>query len=453
MALRKALRDKPPTLLHNPSNESLFVDLTQVATAPAAIISKTIFYRDPAEREEISRILGHLPMIRQARANRRKHKSVTPRGGVAGGQNPEGLSVAPAPRSARSEIVQPQLQQSQNAAPGGPSRAAGTPRQPPSGGKEATLATRGPPAVPQKAWTADAPRASSAMGTPRRHVDLAEQDAPSRSATPRADLPPRAATSMGHHPQEALPPRAATSMGHHPQDALPPRAATSMGINSGSPVRASTPRQATPRASPNPPATPRKVAANTGSAEKMAPERSSKDADWYKASAKIAAGGARLGFAGMPLDDEVPKLNEQAMEELKQRNLDKMAEVGIDPDGMTASDILRLLYARKGGSSYKLMNEEAEKKLTVRVKTPLCVPTVLREQAVQEVKNARDMPTHFVHDCLDKWEIETLAEVCRSMKHFDEEFAGQRSHYTTQFSARDWLGKFNRKKYVRPPTR
>lgn len=160
-----------------------------------------------------------------------------------------------------------------------------------------------------------------------------------------------------------------------------------------------------------------------------------------------------MGFAGMPLDDEVPKLNEQAMEELKQRNLDKMAEVGIDPDGMTASDILRLLYARKGGSSYKLMNEEAEKKLTVRVKTPLCVPTVLREQAVQEVKNARDMPTHFVHDCLDKWEIETLAEVCRSMKHFDEEFAGQRSHYTTQFSARDWLGKFNRKKYVRPPTR
>ena len=28
-------------------------------------------------------------------------------------------------------------------------------------------------------------------------------------------------------------------------------------------------------------------------------------------------------------------------------------------------------------------------------------------------------------ECLDRWEIETLAEVCRSLKHFDEAAVGR----------------------------
>ena len=37
--------------------------------------------------------------------------------------------------------------------------------------------------------------------------------------------------------------------------------------------------------------------------------------------------------------------------------------------------------------------------------------TVLNERALQEVKAARDKPADLVDECLDRWEIETLAEV------------------------------------------
>mmetsp|Transcript_43382 Transcript_43382/g.94265 ORF Transcript_43382/g.94265 Transcript_43382/m.94265 type:complete len:387 (-) Transcript_43382:37-1197(-) len=176
------------------------------------------------------------------------------------------------------------------------------------------------------------------------------------------------------------------------------------------------------------------------------------DEAWYQQALKTAAASARLGFAAMPLEDEVPLKKDREEAEARKRYLGKLAEVGIDPEGMTAGDILRLLYARDSSTTYKRMNKEAQKKLLVRVRTPLCMRTVLKERAVQEVKAARDKPAELVHECLDRWEIENLAEVCRSLKFFDEEAAGQVSTYLRSYGRRQYLESYNRKAYVRPPT-
>eukprot|EP00913_Durusdinium_trenchii_P010820 g10149.t1 len=142
---------------------------------------------------------------------------------------------------------------------------------------------------------------------------------------------------------------------------------------------------------------------------------------WYQQAMKTAAASARLGFAAMPLEDEVPVRRDSEEAAARTRYLRKLAEVGIDPEGMTAGDILRSHGARDSSTTYRRMNKEAQKKLLVRVKTPLCMRTVLKERAVQEVVAARDKPAEQVHECLDRWEIDTLAEVCRSLKYFDEE--------------------------------
>lgn len=173
---------------------------------------------------------------------------------------------------------------------------------------------------------------------------------------------------------------------------------------------------------------------------------------WYQQAMKTAAASARLGFAAMPLEDEVPVRRDSEEAAARTRYLRKLAEVGIDPEGMTAGDILRLLYARDSSTTYRRMNKEAQKKLLVRVKTPLCMRTVLKEWAVQEVVAARDKPAEQVHECLDRWEIDTLAEVCRSLKYFDEEAAGQVSTYLRSYGGRQYMEPYKRKAYVRPPT-
>jgi len=154
----------------------------------------------------------------------------------------------------------------------------------------------------------------------------------------------------------------------------------------------------------------------------------------------------------MPLADEVPRVDEKAMQEMNQRQLDKLAEVGIDPEGLSATQLLQLLYARREGTTYAQMNKEAQNKLLVRVKTPVVFRGVLHEEALAEVKRARDLPATEIHDCLDKWEIDALAEVCRSAKHFDEDLAGPATNYTRQFGGRRYRETINRKKYKRPPT-
>jgi len=65
-----------------------------------------------------------------------------------------------------------------------------------------------------------------------------------------------------------------------------------------------------------------------------------------------------------------PEDEKKAQTEATQRVIEKLAELGIDPEGMSATDILRIFYARGSGSTYWLANREAEKRLNIRASTP-----------------------------------------------------------------------------------
>ena len=414
--LQKALRDEEPVLLHSPSDDGLFDDLHYVAKAVPGIVSKSIAYRGKDDRAEVARILGHLPMVKEARA--RRLQVFPPRCGT--------------PQSARER---PQSRAEERLTP----RAAAYMR-PPSAGNPAR-AVKTP--TPRLAQTHRTPRASTPKAPRRAWDGLCEErmERPQRCATPSTPTagPPGQATSV------------ASAQGSVP---LVPAVAAELDgkIEAKAEVRAGS--AGTAATGPATAAAACPPEANSGGPGQAVagpvPEA------WYQqaiqSGVQSAVGGSRLGFSVLPLDDEVPVVNEKDVEQVQKRYLHKLAEVGVDPKGKKAGEILQTLYARGSRTESQRMNAEAQKKVLVRLRTPLCIKTVLKERALQEVKAARDKPADLVDECLDRWEIETLAEVCRSMKHFDEVAAGHVSTYTRSYGGRQYLGKFDRKKYIRPPT-
>jgi hypothetical protein len=150
-----------------------------------------------------------------------------------------------------------------------------------------------------------------------------------------------------------------------------------------------------------------------------------------------------------------PEDERRAQGEATQRVIEKLAELGIDPEGMSAADILRIFYARGSGSSYWLANREAEKRLSmlnIRASTPKSFNGVLKGRAEQEIRRARDLPVTNVHEYLDPWEISFLGDVCRSLRCFDEAAEGFTSEYMRKFQRRQYGEQSGRRKYNRPPT-
>jgi hypothetical protein len=147
-----------------------------------------------------------------------------------------------------------------------------------------------------------------------------------------------------------------------------------------------------------------------------------------------------------------PEDEKKSQAEATQRVVEKLAELGIDPEGMTASDILRIFYARGSGSSYWLANREAEKRLNIRASTPKSFAGVLKPRAEKEIRRARDLPVTNVHEYLDQWEIAFLGDLCRSLRCFDEAAEGQSSEYMRMYTQRQYGTISGRKKYTRPPT-
>jgi len=150
-----------------------------------------------------------------------------------------------------------------------------------------------------------------------------------------------------------------------------------------------------------------------------------------------------------------PEDEKKAQGEATQRVIEKLAELGIDPEGMSATDILRIFYARGSGSSYWLANREAEKRLSmlnIRASTPRSFDGVLRARAETEIRRARDLPVTNVHEYLDQWEIAFLGDVCRSLKCFDEAAEGFTSEYMRKFTNRQYGAQSGRKKFNRPLT-
>ena len=405
--LQKPLRDDDPVLLHNPSDESLFDDLNHVAKATPGMVSKSIAYRGKDDRSEIARILGHLPMVKQSRALRFRPNSCTPQS---------------QPQSARGERPR---ERPQSRAEGRLTPRAASYMRPPSAG----CGTR------PTAKTPTPPAASSALQT-------------HRLVTPRAPTPRVPVRSAWDGPQEE---RQERQTHRSPTPATPAPAPTLPGNPPQSPVHAvhalhaepETPKavRETERSSPGNASPQAHLPASAASAEAL-----------YQQASQTAISGTRLGFSVLPQEDEVPAVSEKELEQVQKRYLHKLAEVGVDPKGKTAGQILQTLYARGSRTESQRMNAEAQKKVLVRLRTPLCIKTVLKERALQEVKAARDKPADLVDECLDRWEIETLAEVCRSMKHFDEAAAGNVSTYTRSYGGRQYLGRYDRKKYIRPPT-
>merc|ERR1712226_1307484 len=127
--------------------------------------------------------------------------------------------------------------------------------------------------------------------------------------------------------------------------------------------------------------------------------------------------------------------------------------VGIDPEGMSAADILQLFYARGSGSSYFLMNREADKRLppNERFSIPQSFNQVLTQKAEEEIQWCHSLPPARVHEHMDKWEVGFIGDVCRSMRYFDEATKGHATEYMRQYQTRPYGGHHN-KKLRQPPT-
>lgn len=405
-----------PVLTNSASQQSMLEDLLQVTGAGKDVLGKTVQSRLDTDRKEIRRILGHLPMVKEARFSRSLKKTsdmrprsaelwTAPRGAVytpraaTGAQATLGDTTAvTAVLEAAAEVRHTNLEAWQS-----------TPRQPVTGQGSRTLH--------------NVAHASHSAGVNREPATSPAQSAQFHSTGAAAHT---AAGVADHH-------ASTVTIGSNLLSARQVPAATSpLGIKQ---AQAARPPSRTDGTAIRRPQTP-------GRAEKIEVQL---QAETQLRSSEAEALAAR---AQAKLQEEMKQTN--------LRQLEKLAEVGIDPKdihNMTASDILNMLYARGSGSSYWQMTREVQTTVLIRPVTPNCLGTVLTPRAQSEVKRARDLPVHLVHDYLDKWEVDTLADVCRSIRHFDENGHGAISEYTRTFGQRQYGMPFNRKKWVRPPTR
>lgn len=371
------------------SAESLFHDVCLVTSAPTPIVSRAVALRPKPERTELSRILGHLPMIKEARASRYRAKAAAiavAEGWKVSESEERELTSTPTPRA-------------------GGSKSKGT------GGAE-KITPRGAAYVPSVVSIAPASSTAAKAEQGGALPDPLQRRKPSfRVQTPRPATPQNSVLQIagtGLKPKQAWAERPPT-----PWDAAAP--------------------------------------AETHDNFQM-------DKDWLREREAPLSVCPPASETLLPSSkaEEAPRaeVRSEVQEEVNHRVRATLAEVGIDPEGMSAGDILRILYARGGGSSYMLMTREAQKKVQARAHTPLSLDLVLKPSSLQELRQARDKPSEKLDECLDQWEIHTFADMCRSIFHFDEAAKGWTSEYTRMYSpGRGYLTQADRRKYVRPPTR
>lgn len=126
-------------------------------------------------------------------------------------------------------------------------------------------------------------------------------------------------------------------------------------------------------------------------------------------------------------------LEKESVEQVTSRCTEQLAHLGIDPQGMSATDILRIYYARGCGSTYTGQNKSAEQRLNHRQPTPQSFSGVFKERALREVSRARNLPPTDVHNFLDQWEVAFLGDICRSVRRFDQESRGCQSTYRNAY--------------------
>jgi len=372
-------------LTHSPSDESLFDDLKHVVSAPQPLLSHLVGSRTREDRDELKRILTHLPSVRETRLDRtfRKKKES---------------------EDAGAKYSAPQVAMAQQLATPRPASTPGfhTPRG-------AVYTPRG--STPRGSYPlVGTPNGTAAMG----RAQTAPSATPRGTATPRntGTTPRLTGAAVVRSPPKALPPPSTT----------PPRD-----------VPLSVQAWATPLQEPGPPS--------------PAAERAASTAAERAAFATKKAMELRGEKALRSREDE-----KKSQAEATQRVIEKLAELGIDPEGMSATDILRIFYARGSGSSYWLANREAEKRLNIRASTPRSFGGVLKPRAEREVRRARDLPVTNVHEYLDQWEITFLGDICRSLRCFDEAAEGNSTEYMSKYTNRQYGGRSGRKAFNRPMT-
>lgn len=415
-------------LKHNPSDESLFDDLKHVVSAPQPLLSHLVGSRTEEDREELGRILTHLPVIRKVRGDRAKRKAeIAKANGEEPPKIPTPLVITPlaaTPREATPPAANPMAQT------GG----FGTPR------------VAAPPfVVPPRASTA--PVGATPRGTPRgSNLGTPRGPAAYPSGTPRGATPrvgalgtPRqtgAAVVASSAAAPAIPTPAAL-----PRPATAPKTIAPVAVPESAPVTAPlTARKEAQAALPPPSAV-----------ENAAPAAEKATAPPSSAAERAAATHQKALLLRGDKTPRKPDDEKKHAAEATQRVIEKLAELGIDPEGMSATDILRIFYARGSGSSYWHANREAEKRLNVRASTPRSFAGVLQPQAEKEIRRARDLPVTNVHEYLDQWEIAFLGDVCRSLRCFDEAAEGNSSEYMTKYTRRQYGMKTGRKPFVRRP--
>lgn len=375
---KESVSDDGHSVLGNtPSQLSVFHDLTQATMTTKDVLTKTVGARTEVERKEIARILGHLPVVQEARLARTKMRP---------GSRPQSAGVGSAPRAAcyTPVRVSPTAVQAALVLRGETPLAAAALEVQPLISRPGTA--QGLRTVAHGSGAATAP--STVLETMLQQCSI-----PLRPATPFAQTVPVRPQTPGTVAAPRRPPTPGRNVAKKPE--LP-------------------------------------MSSLIGAAPPQAPEA--------------------------PVDaeaEERAKELEQQLRKANQRQLQKLAQVGIDAEdvkSMSAGEILHILYSRGSGSSYWQMTREVQKTVNIRPITPNCLGKVLTPRAQADVKRARDMPVHHVHECLDKWEIDTLADVCRSIRHFDEASQSLTSEYTMKYSQRNYGRPYDRKKWVRPPT-
>jgi len=386
---------RPVEIKHSPSQETLFEDMCHVVRAPERSVSQWVGTHSKQDRAEMTRIIGHLPLVRDKPKRKVRRE----------GQMPEDR-----PGSTPLEIGTPRPSTREKALPPRPATVSeGVVRTP-----------RG--ATPRAVKVSTPLVGGSQLGTPRARSRVTERvPTPAYKGTPRdtpRGTPPGSAAKAGKEEGlwEFLDKNhdGVISKEEFEQAVL----ATGVALNQhqASPVQSSEKNQT----------------ASELLEEAFIPV--------HKLKAQAAAGRAREKTAKEIAADS----------EATERAKTKLAECGIDPDGMKAEDILRIFYARGSGSSYFLMNKEASKRIqSQRATTPQSFKGVLTNQAEHEIRRARDLPATMVHDHLDMWEVGFLGEVCRSLRHFDEAQEGCCSEYMRAFTTRQYMAKRDRKPFAR----
>lgn len=425
-------------LPHDQEDQSLCDDLVTVMKADEELISHLVATRKPQDRVELQRILRHLPMVREQAVKRASEKSAL-RPKTAIGCEPAYLKVGsldkrlgPAPltplanskdwhhtASFEGEVVntRPRTQ--------GPS----IDHHDPSFCN-----------APFELEPSVAPRLTS-LTTPRLKTP--------RLTTPRSTTPRsigRQPTPRSHHigsndheePLQCFGDDFASTLKQHaPSDgrlALLPgdNEARQKGSQRRGGIQEASGSCATaPFATLDRPETPNSRPPVSRRRSDLIEDKRVETSPRAQATKKLVA----PEFPGMPGSVisrkvlERKEREEKATREATERVVAHLAELGIDSKVLSTQEILQMLYSRGSGSSYWLMNRDAASRHQVRCPTPRSIRQVLTEGAARQVTEARDLPATKMNQYLDHWEIEFLADSCRSIKTFNMQRAGIQSEY------------------------